>query len=348
MTLIYSRLGDGLLTISDVLVSLPAAFGEQLVALPFHIEPLSHLSGEWALAGVRQKMILAKNALILWSGSVLIARTIIAEGLEASRGGQEFLDFPVFLEGLGLTEAELADVGIIYHFFGPEGILRYCHNTEMLRSGADQIAYSGSGGWDFVVDTTIEKTNTAKASREQHVGDIYRCIVTLIREGWTKNNYDYLYGGWFEVAFDEAGITRKIPYAIKFWSVGKRGLRADLPLFFSFYDDDDLVVCRADVSQGRAQVGVHLIEPPHRHNPDKIKPASIRWEPKFVCHVVLQEGTDGVSLYMRFEMSTEMAVEIDPETGKMSNQFSQQLINMLQGVPNADVPSFSFEKPSEP
>lgn len=346
MTLIYTALGDGLVAISDVMLSSPTKSASK-VNLPFRTEPLSHRTGNLCPSGLAHKSVLAENTLILWAGSYPVARSVIEAVMDASRQGRLFADFPRILGSIGLDDSELQGASFIYHYCDGERIQQFPFNCYKIQVGRKSVCYQGSGAWDFVDNTRVTPAGEARSPNAQaFFGNVGRAIFNLASEAWSTKNYDYLYGGWLEIIVDEQEKLVKLPYAIKFWQRTDAGLVLSLPVFFSWYVGHDLVICRADVEEGGSSVNLHGIRDFLRR-PGGLGeeiPAA-QWKPRIVFHVVGFEGSDQIDIWIKKDVDPGFQVTVDSRTGGMGNQISKWLMDELSAEYAGDGPSFVLEKP---
>lgn len=327
MTLILSLNGPGLgvMTVSDVLVASPDSKNRGAIQPPSRNAAISHSNAGHQIAGLRRKIVVSGKTVILWAGSLVTARVIIQSLLESSNEGKIEVDFPNLLESVKLTTEELSEVSIIYHYFDDTMIRRYSHNCDLYESGGFNARVAGSGGWDFIQNTDV-RISANPSRREAILAMMMRVGYHIIKDASTVSNYDFMYGGWIESFIDENGILATLPYAVKFWYVDEHGVSPDPPLFFSWYDDGKLFVCRADFLRGSATINVQLVNGlMDSKSQDFDIPSKIKWEPRTIFHVILRKGFP-MRVMMEAEIGGRLSVHVDPDNGSTKLEISKDLM----------------------
>jgi hypothetical protein len=87
MTLIFSHVNPntGLFALSDILASRPSHTDPAPISIPFRQEPLTHANAGYSPAGTIQKSVIFGRTLVLFAGTVVIARAIIEQIRSSSR-----------------------------------------------------------------------------------------------------------------------------------------------------------------------------------------------------------------------------------------------------------------------
>jgi hypothetical protein len=115
-----------------------------------------------------------------------------------------------------------------------------------------------------------------------------RSVLHLAIEATSVRNYDFLYGGWFEIAsLDEELTFEKIEYGIKFWHQNADGsIRLDLPTIYSSYVNDDLVLTSLfNNKRGGVDVVVNQIDDLLGRQPT-VPNRIPAWSPRYLFHIV--------------------------------------------------------------
>lgn len=299
MTLILSLIGDdtGLFSVSDVLLSRPDS-EPPCLSLPLQPGSSSYVGHPDSLAGLAQKMTLVSpTVMTLWSGSYPVARLLIQLIRDATKTSGSILDIRAIAEGSGLAEQELNSTALIVHQVHNGRLFVDSFNAQTGTVANISAAWDGSGTFDFLEDTIIR-------AAEPHSWQVIlrslmtRIISSLVGEAVYKSNYDYLYGGWFELIVGRTLGLRKIPYAIKFW--GRRGnqLGYDAPLFFNWYKGSSLFVCSLDQHSGQSLPRIIEIPDLLSGKPWRQVRTKPIFRPEFTFHVVMDDADRHWEIYV--------------------------------------------------
>lgn len=256
MTLILSAFSEGgtFISASDVLLSVEHRDPVREVSLPLRHEPRNVSSDNSTAVGTAQKAILlSSDALLLWSGPEVVARAVAKELREAIAAGWTG-DFHRFLAGFGLSEGELnASSFILHRLTAPDRIRRQVHNTKAVDVHSQRVQFAGSGSWDFLFDThpSFDAAPDDPAMRDIAPW-IMRLGLAILAEMADGRPLQFAYGGWFEITIVEENAFRKLPYAVKFWSVTNKGIESG-PAFSAWYQGDHLVILSADLFDDATQ-----------------------------------------------------------------------------------------------
>lgn len=299
MTLIFSSLKSAniLFASSDIVVSRQTDLKPEPIDLPMARSALRHRNGKYVLSGTAQKTIISGRTMVMWSGWLAVAAAIIKSIMARSKNGEDFVNPAEIIASLKFKESELKETSIIYHYIDKRHHLsRYCFNCEIMpNENLREIAASGSGTWNFFSSISFDRDIPLSKSEGREDANFYsRIAMHSLFEFNGTTSLDYLYGGWFEVTFANLSSFKfeKIPYAIKLWFKEGDSLVSGLPLFFGWYNEDNLVVTRFQSRQDgdRVQTDVNhfLTRDFLRRKPSQIVPDKII-KPFFVISIVVQE-----------------------------------------------------------
>lgn len=359
MTLILAAFGEHnpVITLSDILVSRPFTGAHLSTHVPTQAEALDFVKGDWSPAGVSQKAVIVGRSIFLWAGQLVVAKLIITRAASASSGGKTLLDFPRFIDSLELSSEELSEVSIIYIYNGPNRLQEWHLNAAQVGEPPGFQVHAGSGAWHFLEDTVVAETKDPEGKAGKGVFSLLsRAMTTLISEAVNGTNYNYLYGGWLELAWlDEAGEFTKIPYAIKFWLRDGNIINTELPLYFSWYEDQTLAAARFEIKKGGPEFNIHYVQDFLGRGRSPEGAPSIVWNPNIVCHVLLTKGSPSVETYIRANMPDVFSVEVlgdqarvnicpgflgDMLSGKLKEGFSFHVGRQSEvGLEHPDVPA---------
>lgn len=346
MTMILTAVSDeiGLFALGDILTSTTQHVGSGL-PLPLQFDALVRKSGDHSLSGFAQKLTLVTpTVLVSWAGSYAVARLLIQVIKDAAEP-DTLIDLAEVVEASGLGESEVREVSLIVHqLLGGRIDIQFLNSEHGPIEGV-QAAWSGTGSFDFLTDTLIGRGGEGAHFAEILRGLLLRVAVTLAGEAIHGSNYDYLYGGWFELVISRTLGLRKIPYAIKFWSRRPGQYGYDAPLFFNWYKGSSLFVCSLDQHSGRSDVRV--IEVPDLLTGKawrrvKVKP---KYAPEFTFHVVLDENEPHNAIVISDRHSIgHMDVSVT-KSGNYTMKVQSGLIDHIMA--NAVTPGFVVRKASD-
>lgn len=345
MTMILTALGEetGLFVLRDILTSTPQKVRAK-VPLPLQFEALVHSAGDYSVAGFAQKLTLVSpTVLVAWAGSYVVACALIKAIKDAARPDVA-LDLATIVSTAGPSEAEIERVSLIVHQVLGDHIQIHCLNAEHGRIDGVDAAWSGSGSFDFLHDTIIERGGADSSFAEILRGLLLRAATTLAGEAISGSNYDYLYGGWFELVISRTLGLQKIPYAIKFW--GRRGneFGFDAPLFFSWYKGSSLFVCSLDQHSDTSDVRVIEVPSLLSGKPWRRVQVRPRFEPEFTFHVVLDDDEPQTEIHVSDRHSMgHMDVEVTKRGGYVM-KVDEAFISQIMG--RKTKPAFSVTKAS--
>lgn len=255
MTLIASLLtSEDCLAVSDLLVSRPASPSPTAIELPLATGKVSHLADGYAPTTLVQKAVVRNRTMIQCAGSLLVCRVVIKEILKQSDDGTLQVDISNITHGLCLSDAELASISLIYWFCSPpKDITIQGFNTDSETDGQSLYIMGGTGLWPFFHNTDLGDTTSPT---EAYKNFLTRAMYHLCSERYIPSNYDFLYGGWFEICRRHNGLPEKMRYAVMFWQQGSNNVAQlhDLNptgLYFCNYDGPDLIVSSIDFTDGK-------------------------------------------------------------------------------------------------
>ena len=291
MTLIISHLspGYGQRSISDLLVSAPAAH-DIGVQLPLKDGFDRIQRGRSIVSGVMQKTVTFGSTSISWAGSLVNALLCIKHIAQRTDSGRNlFLEsqFLNFLDTEGLCRSSIS---ILYHHT-KNGRLEFWHHGANLYG--KNIYAAGSGCWDFFDNVSFNPADGKDEFDIVHHNLISNAFSMFTREIVFPENYDYLYGGWFEFTHQHLSYFEKIPIAIKLWHVLDGKISAHMPLFFSHYFNHDLCVMRIfpskRVDEPSLRVSPLLIpDLLGRPGASTAGPVGIKFAPRLLIHAVFK------------------------------------------------------------
>lgn len=248
MTLIASfQRPEGIVTISDVLLSSERARPPAAIDLPLRSRNLFHVSQEPASAnfvslpvGMAQKAVLLEpNGLVLWAGSKVIATSLIRDIAHASiQGRVPSLDEVIAQSGISRREAD--QVSLIAFLDRGDAIIQHVHQTERTERSFGSVVYAGTGSYPGILD--FDDPHQSSDIGDFRRGYIDRLMLILAGELITRENGLFSFGGWFELAsLATDGNFEKTSYAIKLWIVDGEQM-CDGPGLISGYVGHDQVI----------------------------------------------------------------------------------------------------------
>ena len=248
MTLIasYRDVTTGFLSISDILTSRETDTDISAIDLPFRDAPISHRNGKSVTAGYRQKSIPFGRTLIMWSGNALISALIINAIRRASEDGIKHLVLREVIDSLDINEKQRDELCIFYHYRVDDNHIdtqTFNHSFEST-SKDYQLIGDGSGFWNFFGNIQNKPRDNASSSDARFADLLTKTLFHAVIEHSSFESLDYMYGGWFELTRSRGLSFEKIPYAIKFWSMHNGTLGSGGPVFFGWYENDNLAITR--------------------------------------------------------------------------------------------------------
>lgn len=232
MTLIAFYRNPKLIALSDALISWGACVPGRHISLP--LTGRVHSDEPMPNVGLAQKcVILRPDELVLWSGSGVIAETMMKNYVEFRNSGglKTFPEFSI----AHFSKSEFNQVTLICAKLpddddGESEIVDFHLNVlgakEEVCSGYELIT-GGSGGNDFFHGTDMQSRNSFSPVTNQFNQIIGRIGEAMAREYVTfasENLFSPLearYGGWWELAIYQFSQNsfRKMPYLVKFWTL---------------------------------------------------------------------------------------------------------------------------------
>lgn len=301
MTLIFSYISPitGLFAVSDILISRPKKDVPISVSIPFRENPFEHSSRDYALAGTSQKSVIFGRTMISFADSVMVARAVIKYIREVSDDGQIEINLEKTMEDSGLSQKELDQVCLIYHF-NPSGpsIVRTTWNCDKLDiNGSNAVWAAGSGTQNFF-ENIITRLDDRIPDHEKVLQSFYSRLASHpVSEMVGTDSLDHLYGGWFELTYrDEMSFT-KVPYAVRFWARKSGTLASGGPIHFGWYHGHDLNITRGQISEkdgSKSLMTSNFVVTDFLRRPSSV-PAAWSIKPYFVIHVVFDEDNFGTA-----------------------------------------------------
>jgi|CXWL01.1.fsa_nt_gi hypothetical protein len=321
MTLIFSHVNPdtGLFALSDILASRPTQADPAPISIPFRQEPLKHANAGYSLAGTIQKSVIFGRTLVLFAGTVVVARAVIEHIRSASDEGQNEIDLLELLDASGLSAKELDAVSLIYHYTPPGPQLHRtqwnCEKIEM--PGADELFGAGTGVWNFFEN----HQSTSSADRPDHERVLASLLARLsahpLYEANNRESLDHLYGGWFELAHRDDATFTKVPYAVRFWARQGGVLFSGGPIHFAWYRDNTLTVSRFQFVEenGVRSLKQDLDIVPDFLGRDRGGPPKAAIRPYFFIHIVHDlDEQDAVHTLIDHQIESEgMILEVSPK-----------------------------------
>lgn len=335
MTLILSVMGEDetYFGISDIMISEPDSSETRKVTLPFRAEPHKFSHSGYRLCGACLKTFIRNRTLLQWSGSKAIAMTVVDVILQISENGNKFVDLEKYLSKFGLKSTELEQVSLIYDFYTTENVvMRYRHNCDNYEIYGHSAAVSGSGAWDFVENTQIQPLNTlTKNSLREAL--FVRIGKHFISEMSADDQYNFLYGGWFELtSIKDTGFLRET-VAIKLWRLKKDNkIETSHGLFFSTYVRDNLFVCR--IINNGTERETHLIEVPHLMTNKTVYNSNIseiKFNPSVTYHIIDVEGEDDFRVIVETYQQQSLSLSLS-EMGGYELSIKKSLLEEISSI----------------
>lgn len=297
MTLIvsYHHPHTHLLAISDILTSAPLEKGASpaTVQLPFNEAAIQHENAGDGVAGLAQKSVIFGQTMVMWAGRAIYARVIIEAIRAASVDGVNFIEIKEIIEGCGLTQSQVEEVSLIYHYSASRDLLRRnpWRCSVMVKDGEASTLADGSGANYFFENLSID----IKTGVPSHVAAVQAILGKLafnpLSETNDKETLDFLYGGWFELMGQSHPSFFKTSYAVKLWSRDSESLGSGGPLVIGWYSGHNLILTRAKkIEDSNGTVRLDL-----RHTPvldflrrdDAIAIPSQKFRPQIVINIVM-------------------------------------------------------------
>lgn len=301
MTLIFSHISPitGLFALSDILTSIPAQDEAGQVTIPFRDTPMQHSNAGHELAGTMQKSVIFGRTMVMFAGRVIVARAVIERIRELSDDGEREVDLEATVRGSGLSDAELSEVSLIYHY-NPDAphIVRTSWNCDEVDvAGSNPILSAGSGKWNFFDNLSSDIDIGENRDVNILLNLIGRLAAHPVSELTGTDTLNFLYGGWFELTYRSAQTFKKVPYAVRFWAKMGNVLASGGPINFGWYLGGILNVTRLQVREHNC---VQRVDQRDDVIPDFLgRKAKFdrKWtvRPKFIIHVVFDEEQPGVA-----------------------------------------------------
>lgn len=289
MTLIFSAERDGLvLTISDLMITGTSATTPVTGVLdPI---PSNPRAGTGYVVDYKQKAIsFDARRLLLWAGDAIAAHKVAVAVGDAIRHGWSY-DLVETVGLVDLTKEQEDNLHLIFHEAVSDNFYRQRFMCKELVLYGQTVNFMGSGDVHFF-------DLTQPLFLDQDEDDvmnflrpwIIRLGTVLFDEAINKANYEFQYGGWFEVAFSDAFGLSKVPYLVKFWrDDGERV--ASLPLVSTWYIDQHLCIATATTKAGEEpSISYRIVPDPLARTSVPTDVASVLAsyaKPRFQIHIV--------------------------------------------------------------
>lgn len=324
MTLIFAKGAPDFAAVADITLSSEASGSvpKELV-LPLHGGPATYTLPSGAkLVGHSQKMTIFGRTLIQWAGSYIVALTVVRKIYELSNDGNAVVDVGETIKVLSLNESEKKSFSLTYFFMNEKSeMLHQYWECRVGDHNGQIILAQGSGVWDWFEDT--------KAGVE--FDDLVaRSVLHVATEAWTTRNYDFLYGGWFEIAFLNDDLQfEKLQYGLKFWHCNNDGsVKIDLPTVYSSYHGHDLVITSIfPQTNGSCHTFVNQIEDFVRRHAPELTSVPL-WKPNHLFHIVSREKDKVVRIFCEMTDDQSFWWEIGKD-GPSKCNFKKQFIEMI-------------------
>jgi len=338
MTLIFSHVNPntGLFALSDILASRPSHTDPAPISIPFRQEPLTHANAGYSLAATIQKSVIFGRTMILFAGTVVIARAIIEQIRSASDDGQNKIDLMELLDASGLSAKELDAVSLIYHYTPPgPRLLRAQWNCEKIEMpGTDELFSAGTGVWNFFENHQYTSNGELPDYERVLASLLTRLSVHPLYEANSSESLDHLYGGWFELAHRDGATFTKVPYAVRFWARRGGVLFSGGPIHFGWYRDNTLTISRFQFEEknGIRSLNQDLDIVPDLLGRDEggIPKEAIR--PNFIIHIVHDlDEQDAVHILIDHQIESEgMILEVSPTgiRGAETHELRKRLLDL--------------------
>jgi len=175
----------------------------------------------------------------LWAGSYVVARLVIDNLAKAYAGGRR-PTVQQTIRALGLSQSEVNQISLIAFFDQDQHIVQAVLNVDCIERASASIDFAGTGSYPAILD--LDDSALAGSLDDFYRAYLHRLTLMLLGDLFTRENADFCFGGWFELAQTEAGgVFSKIPYAVKLWSVRGELVR-DGPALISGYTGHDLMI----------------------------------------------------------------------------------------------------------
>ena len=335
MSLIFAKDSSDFVAVADIALSRPVR-AENQVALPFHRGSLKFSSGGYELSGVAQKMTIAKNSLVMWAGSYVVAKTLLKLILEMSEGGKSLLYLKDVVQKSGLSEPEISEVSMIYFCISDDQVVNQSLNCQTGTAAGQKVWGAGTGLWDYADNTTGGFDLDSL---------IARTVLNLASEAWSSKNYEFLYGGWFEIAtISEQLRFKKLSYALKFWRKGADGVvRIDAPCVYSAYRGSDLIITTVYPGEDplSSETYVHLVTDfADRRSLEVQRPPP--WRPDYLIHVV-SRAEDNLLRFV-FETENQSFSMKMGKTGPTRTNMSRSFLDRIANENFSEIPKMDVNK----
>jgi hypothetical protein len=316
------------------------------IQLPFRPKPMNADLGSRALSGFAQKTVIFGNTRVLWANSFLNARLRIKALYHESDFGEKYVSENRAREIFVDEGIDWGEDSLIYSFVSP-GV-----NHEWSIGSTDigpNLVASGSGEWDFFQNISL--LNKADPNTEDEVFENLTAA-TFIKIGREifDPEYDFFYGGWFELTGIKDWRFKKMPIAIKIWPIVNGEALRTGPLFFSHYFDHHLAIYI--ISMGKVAQGL----PPQIKSlpvPDFLErtqppgdPYGMQFAPLSIAHFFVRTSTDGLKseLNMHLEhFQLDQGFEVTSYRGKhgqprLGIEISDAYVKRMEGLANFGSP----------
>jgi hypothetical protein len=272
--------------------------------------PMSADVGKKALSGLGQKTVIFGNTRIMWAGKQLDARMAIKALFDASDEGLNFIGEDEARQKFETSGVDLTNVSLIYSYLDHKMSREWSVDCEQI--GPSLVA-AGSGEWDFFRNIVLPNRANPKDENEVFENLTAATFTKIAREIFSPE-YDFFYGGWFELTGIKDGRFKKMPIALKIWPVVDGQALSTGPLFFSHYFDHHLALYT--ISMEKAGQG---LQPKIRSQlvPDFLErtrppgdPYGMQFEPVTIAHFFVRNSADGLKLEMNIHVE-----DFQPDAG---------------------------------
>ena len=332
MTLIASIAGLYFMGVSDTLISSDAnrrPAPEVLLPLFDSEQRVQHAGS--SVVGLAQKAILFDSrTLFMWAGSKVVAESVARTVNELVLSGAKF-DFYRVIDNMGLLHSELDSVSLIFHrHLDNLKIDRKSHGVKVIHHDGDVIHFSGSGLFDFADSTSVAVGNAPLDGNLHFIHKwIARTLDAIMREAFSGEPLEFMYGGWFEFVLNDAGDTFvKVPYLIKFWTLTQNHLDETLPSIFSWYNNDHLFIRRAMSHR----YNVCVVSDPLKRKPlsDTLDPWKPSQEPSFQIHVVQMPEKNATKIFIQSQSAQKYRLRVRDGGVGVDVEYDQSLIEEFE------------------
>lgn len=344
MTLISAFVSPtvGFFGISDVLVSGPSSgIDPPPLALPLRPLGFRHQFGQRSVLGMLQKSAILGRTLVQWSGTLSVARDLVAAIDRMTHGGGQFITRDELFANCGIAKERLNEINLTYHFIpDAEHIRRWHWNCFVEKKGDSILWYQGSGVPDYFFNTDVNAP-TDRPAAEVLLSEAYgRAFSHLITEAHMNKPLDEMFGGWLEFVHKTPDTFIKLPYAIKFWRVNnKNEMIKNDPFLFCWYVGYDLIICRLETTRREGRTGISnqlfRVEDLLARGPRELSCPEPFYDPYVVAHFVLNvddSRTYGLLTFKDDDAGFQANVGLGGVDLTLSGEFLERLHDPTIGI----------------